>query len=106
MNPLIFVEDIVEPPSEHLAIRSLCLFLTLKSDIDFLFETTADMKDLYFHWIKRIGMHDFISELVVFEEKVQGYRISIDKCVNPCLIVDRIDYSNLAQVISSIPIST
>jgi len=51
-------------------------------------------------------MHDFISEIVVFEEKVEGYRISIDKCVNPCLIIDRIDYSNLAQVISSIPIST
>jgi hypothetical protein len=103
MNPLIFVESVIEPPSENLAIRSLCILLTLRSDCDFLFETTEEMKDLYFRWIKRNGMHDFISELVLFEEKVQGYRISLDKCNGPGLIVNRIDYSNLGHVISSIP---
>ena len=105
MQPLIFVEGIVEPPSENLAIRSLCIYLSVKSDCDFILETTDEMKDLYFDWIKNWGLHDFIKELVLVEEKVQGLRISVDKRVQPCLIVDRIDYCNLGHVISSIPLT-
>jgi len=105
MQPLIFVEGIVEPPSENLAIRSLCIQLSIKSDRDFILETTDEMKDLYFDWIKNWGLHDFIKELVLVEEKVQGLRISVDKRVQPCLIVDRIDYCNLGHVISSIPVT-
>jgi len=104
MQPLIFVEGIVEPPSENLAIRSLCIQLSIKSDRDFILETTDEMKDLYFDWIKNWGLQDFIKELVLVEEKVQGLRISIDKRVQPCLIVDRIDYSNLAHILNIVSI--
>jgi len=102
MKPVIFVESIVEPPSEVLAIRSLCLLLVFKRECDFLLETTPDMKDIYFNWIKQTGLSDFVKELVVYEEEVEGYRIASDECMAPYLVADRISYSNLNQIITPV----
>jgi len=102
MRPLIFVEDIVEPPSESLAIRSLCILLQFQKDCDFLLETTPDMKDIYFGWIRQTGLSDFVKELILFEEEVKGYRIASDECRAPYLVADRISYSNLNQIITPI----
>lgn len=102
MRPLIFVEDIVEPPSESLAIRSLCILLQFQKDCDFLLETTPDMKDIYFGWIRQTGLSDFVKELILFEEEVEGYRIASDECKAPYVVADRISYSNLNQIIAPI----
>ncbi len=102
MRPLIFVEDIVEPPSESLAIRSLCILLQFQKDCDFLLETTPDMKDIYFSWIRQTGLSDFVKELILFEEEVEGYRIASDECKAPYVVADRISYSNLNQIIAPI----
>jgi len=102
MRPLIFVEDIVEPPSESLAIRSLCILLQFQKNCDFLLETTPDMKDIYFSWIRQTGLSDFVKELVLFEEEVVGYRIVSDECKAPYVVADRISYSNLNQIIAPI----
>ena len=99
MNPLIFVESIVEPPSESLAIRSLCILLEIQKECDFLLETTPEMKDIYFGWIRQTGLSDFVKELIVYNEEVEGYRIAADECAAPYLVADRISYSNLNQII-------
>ncbi len=102
MRPLIFVENIVEPPSESLAIRSLCILVTIKKECDFLLETSPDMKDIYFNWIRQTGLSDFVKELILFEEEVQGYRIASDECMAPYLVANKISYSNLNQIIAPI----
>ena len=102
MRPLIFVEDIVEQHSESLAIRSLCILLQFQKDCDFLLETTPDMKDIYFGWIRQTGLSDFVKELILFEEEVEGYRIASDECKAPYVVADRISYSNLNQIIAPI----
>ena len=54
MNRVIFCEGIVEPPTEALAIRGVCLYLNFfgrQSEI--LLETEKEHRDLYFQWIKK-----------------------------------------------------
>ena len=100
-NPIIFYEGIVCPPSESLALRSVWLHLTvlLKKDIVFLLETQKQNKDIYYKWIKRTYLTDFISELVEVEEEVPGLRIGEHAKKRPCLSFDRVSYDNLQQII-------
>ena len=101
-NPIIFFEGIVCPPSESLALRSVWLHLTvlLKKDVDFLLETEKQNKDIYYKWIKRTYLTDFISELVEVEEEVHGLRIGERAKKRPRLSFDRVSYDNLQQIIS------
>jgi hypothetical protein len=100
-NPIIFYEGIVCPPSETLALRSVWLHLTvlLKKDIEFLLETEKQNKDIYYKWIKRTYLTDFISELIEVDEEVHGLRIGERVKKRPCLSFDRVSYDNLHQVI-------
>ena len=101
-NPIIFYEGIVTPPSEDLALRSVCLYVStfIKKDVEFLLETQKHNKDIYYKWIKRIYLTDFISELVEVEEEVYGLRIGENVKKRPCLTYDRVSYDNLQQIIN------
>ena len=101
-NPIIFYEGIVCPPSESLALRSVWLHLTviLKKDVEFLLETEKQNKDIYYKWIKRIYLTDFISELVEVDEEVYGLRIGEHIKKRPCLTYDRVSYDNLNEIIT------
>ena len=101
-NPIIFYEGIVCPPSESLALRSVWLHLTviLKKDVEFLLETEKQNKDIYYKWIKRIYLTDFISELVEVDEEVYGLRIGEHIKKRPCLTYDRVSYDNLDEIIN------
>ncbi len=101
-KPIIFYEGIVTPPSEDLALRSVCLYVStfIKKDVEFLLETQKHNKDIYYKWIKRIYLTDFISELVEVEEEVYGLRIGENVKKRPCLTYDRVSYDNLQQIIN------
>ena len=101
MARLIFYEGIVEPPTETLAIRGLCLYLNIfgrKSEI--LLETQKKNRDLYFRWIKQTGLYDFVEEIVFPEYEVKGFRIAPEKVKSPYMKVDRITYDNLNDILS------
>tara|TARA_Y100001937_G_scaffold1962_1_gene2488 strand:+ start:185 stop:505 length:321 start_codon:yes stop_codon:yes gene_type:complete len=101
MGRIIFYEGIVEPPTETLALRGLCLYLNVfgrKSEI--LLETRKKNRDLYFKWIKQTGLSDFVEEIVFPEYKVRGFRIATEIVRPPYLRVDRISFDNLNDVLS------
>ena len=100
-KPIIFREGIVCPPSESLAIRSVCLYIStfVKKDAEFLLETQKHNKDIYYKWIKRLYLTDFITDLVEVEEEVYGLRIGDEVMKRPCLIFDRVSLDNLQQII-------
>ena len=101
MGRIIFYEGIVEPPTETLAIRGLCLYMNIfgkKSEI--LLETEKEHRDIYFKWIKRTGLRDFVEEIVYPEYEVRGFRIASEKVKPPCMRVDRISYDNLNDILS------
>ena len=74
MRPIIFYEGIITPPSENLAIRSVCLYFSIfiKKDVDFLLEVEKENKDFYYQWLKKTGLKDVIPEMVDPEEQALG----------------------------------
>lgn len=103
MGRIIFYEGIVEPPTETLAIRGLCLYVNIfgrKSEI--LLETQKEHRDLYFKWIKQTGLSDFVEEIVFPEYKVKGFRIATEIVKSPYLKVDRISFDNLNDILSKV----
>ena len=99
-KPIIFFEGIVCPPTESLALRTVCLYVStfVKKDAEFLLETQRHNKDIYYKWIKRLYLTDFITELVEVDEEVYGLRIGEQK-KRPRLTLDRVTWDNLQQVI-------
>tara|TARA_B100001121_G_scaffold232118_1_gene205393 strand:+ start:2242 stop:2589 length:348 start_codon:yes stop_codon:yes gene_type:complete len=107
MRPIIFYEGIVAPPSECGAVRSVCLFgkIFIDSNLPFLLETTKENKDIYYKWIKRVGLTDFIKEIVTAEEEVAGLRIAEDKKRDPCLTISRVSLDNLEHIVNMLKYS-
>ncbi len=99
-KPIIFFEGIVCPPTEALALRSVCLHIStfVKKDAEFLLETQKHNKDIYYKWIKGLYLTDFITELIEVDEEVYGLRVG-EQEKRPCLTVDRVTWDNLHQVI-------
>jgi len=99
-KPIIFFEGIVCPPTESLALRTVCLYVStfVKKDAEFLLETQRHNKDIYYKWIKRLYLTDFITELVEVDEEVYGLRIG-EQEKKPRLNLDRVTWDNLQQVI-------
>ena len=103
MGRIIFYEGIVEPPTETLAIRGLCLYLNvLGRKPEILLETRKKNRDLYFKWIKQTGLSDFVEEIVFPEYKVRGFRIATEIVKPPYLRVDRISFDNLNDILSRV----
>ena len=107
MKPIIFYEGIVAPPSETGAVRSVCLFgkIFIDSNLPFLLETTKENKDIYYKWIKRVRLTDFIKEIITVEEGVKGLRISEDKKRDPCLTISRVSLDNLEHIVNMLKYS-
>jgi len=107
MKPIIFYEGIVAPPSEYGAVRSVCLFgkIFIDSNLPFLLETTQENKDIYYKWIKRVGLTDFIKEIVTADEEVTGLRIAEDKKRDPCLTISRVSLDNLEHIVNMLKYS-
>ena len=107
MKPIIFYEGIVAPPSETGAVRSVCLFgkIFIDSNLPFLLETTQENKDIYYKWIKRVRLTDFIKEIITDEEDVKGLRISEDKKRDPCLTISRVSLDNLEHIVNMLKYS-
>lgn len=100
MGRIIFYEGIVEPPTETLAIRGLCLYMNIFGrESEILLETQKRNRDLYFKWIKQTGLWDFIEEIVYPEYNIEGLRISCEKTRSPYMKVDKITYDNLNDIL-------
>ena len=92
IDTLIFCDGIIEPPSESLALRGLCLYLdAFGNSPAFLLETERDTVDLYYNWLKRIGMHDFIDKKKPLQESIEYGLESISKISGDYFLFDGSD---------------
>ena len=103
MKTLIFYEGIVEPPSDSLAIRGVCLYLNIfQKKHQILLEAEKPNRDIYYNWAKYTGLWDFVEDIVCPADDVFGLRISNTKVRPPSIRVDRIAYENLDDLLSRI----
>lgn len=100
MKTLIFYEGIVEPPTESLAIRGLCLYANFfQKKRQVLLETEKDNTDLYYKWVKHNGLWDFIEDIIHPEHDIYGLRIAAVEVKPPRIKVDRISWDNLNELL-------
>jgi len=100
MKTLIFYEGIVEPPTESLAIRGLCLYVGFfQKKREILLETERANTDLYYKWAKHDGLWDFIEDIVHPDNNVTGLRLATVKVKPPYIKVDRISWDNLNDLL-------
>jgi len=103
MRTIIFYEGIVEPPSESLAIRGLCLYLNIfQKKREILLETERENTDMYYRWVKNNGLWDFIEDIVHPEHNIPGLRVATVRVRPPCLKVDRISWDNINDMLHKV----
>ena len=103
MKTVIFYEGIVEPPSESLAIRGVCLYLNIfQRKRQILLETQKDNRDLYYRWAKHTGLWDFVEDIVSPADEIFGLRIANTKVRSPSIRIDRITFENLNDLLTRI----
>jgi len=103
MKTLIFYEGIVEPPSDSLAVRGVCLYLKIfQKERQILLEAEKLNRDLYYNWAKYTGLWDFVEDIVCPADDIFGLRISNTKVRPPSIRVDRIAYENLDDLLARI----
>ncbi len=75
---ILFIADtLVEPPSETLPFRTVTMFSHDNLDMEILFHTTQEMKDMYYHWMKPRGLMDYVSYILNEFEWESGIRIDV-----------------------------
>lgn len=96
---LIINSLLAAPPSEIACFRDVTLYGKTFVFDDILVRCEKGTRSFYWKWLKNHGAHDFISYLILENEKESGYYIT-DKGGN--LNIDRITCNNLNFIISSI----
>ena len=103
MHSLIFYESVVEPPSDSLAIRGICLYLSIfQKERQILLEAQKDNTDLYYNWAKHTGLWDFVEDIVSPSDDIFGLRIANTRVRPPSIRVDRIAFENVNDLLSRI----
>lgn len=96
---LIITSELSEPPSNVTCFRDVTLYAKTFVFEDVLLQCKPGTRSFYWKWLKHYGAHDFISYLITTQEKESGYKIS---SLKGDLIVDKISYNNLTDIISTL----
>lgn len=71
---LIIDAELTAPPSVTELFRDITLYATLFKKKEVIIETSPQMKDFYYKWLKSRGAFDFVKDIVDYERE-QGFTI-------------------------------
>ena len=94
---LIIECALTEPPSNISCFRDVTLYGKTFVFEDILIICKKGTRSIYWEWLKRHGAHDFVSDLLRYDEEVNGFLLHTKK---GNLVTDKIDHFNLHEVIS------
>ena len=96
---LIIEAYLSEPPSEISCFRDVTLYGKTFIFEDVLVQCQNGTRSIYWEWLKRHGAHDFVSQLIREDERVNGFKIAT---IKGNYIIDRICCENLPKIISTL----
>jgi hypothetical protein len=99
---LILSDALLEPPSESYAIRYVTMVSHDDLDMNVLIHTSQDLKDLYYKWMKTLGLMDYVAQLLVEWEWEEGVRIDIEKHYPNTIITRAIRYDNQVFLVDQV----
>jgi hypothetical protein len=102
MDNLIITAQLINPPSETLAFRTVTLFSSAEFHLTNLIEVEKDFVDVYYHYMRKTGAFDFIKEIITPIDREEGIRIDTE-CIYPLTIVtDRIVFGNTYSILGQL----
>jgi hypothetical protein len=73
---LIIRDELVEPPTDSLALRTVTMVVHENLDMNVLLHSSQEMKDLYYHWMKVRGLMDYFDYILADKEVESGIWLS------------------------------
>lgn len=104
MNKVVVIAaELSAPPSSSGSFRDLTLFLSAFHKSTILVECGQEEKDLYYHWLKRNYLYDFIAQMVTYQENVTAtIRINPYPITTQTYSVNRIIPENLHIILRNV----
>lgn len=99
---LIVSDALLEPPSEPMAFRTVTMMCHYDLKMDILLHTTQEMKDLYYNWMKPLGLMDYVNYILNEFEWENGIRIDVVKFYPDTVVVKVIRVENQLSLIGQI----
>lgn len=88
--------ELSEPPSSTSCFRDVTLYAHIFCDLDVLVECLRGTRSIYWKWLKSLGAHDFIEQLVIPGEVREGILIGPARST---ISVSRLDSATLPRVV-------
>lgn len=99
---LIISDSLLEPPSETFAVRTVTMICHYDLNMSVLVHTTQEMKDLYYKWMKSMGLMDYIDDFLMELEWEDGVRIDIINVYPNTIVVKSLRLENQLSVLGQI----
>jgi len=96
---IIYDCELTEPPSSIHCFRDITLFSKIFLNADNLIKCPEGTRSMYWRWIKRYGAHDFIEQLLKYEEKQSGVIVARQ---NANIKINSINEFNYGTIISTL----
>lgn len=97
----IFRAELVNPPSEIMAIRSVCLMASI-INLHGIVETEKDSIDIYWKFFKKHYLTDFFKEFLRPDEVPAAIRIDTEPKFPLSIITDRITFETQIGIIGQL----
>ena len=102
MNLIIVSTLLDTPPSDNLAIRYVTMEASSGLNLPVLIEVEQDMKDLYYSYMKKLGLMDFVDQYVTPEESEEGIRIDTELKYPMTIRAKNIRFDNTLSILGQI----
>ena len=99
---LVIVASLTEPPTESLPFRYVTMIAKTELSMDVLIETERQLRDSYYHFLKSRAIHDYISDLILVEDKEEGVRLDTQLSYPKTIKIQAITFQNTLCLLGQI----
>ena len=101
---LIIHAGLSEPPTETLPFRYVTSVSKCDYKLDVLLESEQEMKDMYWSFLNKRGMFDYIQDIVTPREKENGIRVDFEFNYPKTVVTQKIILENQEELLNHIAI--
>ena len=101
---LIIHAGLSEPPTETLPFRYVTSVSKCDYKLDVLLESEQEMKDMYWSFLNKRGMFDYIQDIVTPREKENGIRLDFELNYPKTVVTQKIILENQEELLKHIAI--
>ena len=105
-DTLVIVSSLSEHPSEPLYFRHFTGVAKIDYCYDVLIESQKEYLDIYYKYLKKRGLYDFVYEMVTPEDNVDAIRVDVMNNYPRTILTEKITSSNMGDLVSSLKLLT